>query len=147
MKRSHKHCKENSLTSVLPVEFVRELEIYDYTIEHRSGTKMQHVDALSRIPDPISVASVQNNEIEFQLFATQTRDRRISELKDRLENEPADPFVLSNSVVYRQNSTGALCLYVPSETEQNIIRHIHEKIAHQGINKTYEKIRKKLLVS
>lgn len=64
-----------------------------------------------------------------------------------METEQLDPFQLNNSVLYRLNSSRTPCFYVRIEMEQNIIRHIHEKIGHQGIDKFCETIKKELLVS
>lgn len=111
-----------------------ELEHFNYTIVHRSGSKMMHVDALSRITNN-SVNAIEDTEIEFQLYVTQNRDENISNLKTRLENEPVSQFELINSVVYRKNPNGKSCLYVPAEMENQIIRRIHEKIGHSGVNK------------
>lgn len=122
--------------------WVIELENYDYIVQHRSGSKMMHVDALSRSPVECNVNSVQENEIELQLFATQSRDQKIRDIKTRLETENVDPYQLNNSVLYRLNSSGNPCFCVPAEMEQNIIRHLHEKIGHQGIDKCCETIKK-----
>lgn len=41
-----------------------------------------------------------------------------------------------------KDKTGRLQLFVPKEMEENVIRLIHEKICHLGIDKTYDQIRK-----
>jgi len=48
-----------------------ELENFDYDIEHRDGTKMQHVDALSRISN-ILVLEENTLEQTFQFAKTKT---------------------------------------------------------------------------
>lgn len=58
-----------------------ELENYNYTVQHRSGVRMGHADALSRCN---IVSAVSEEDIDFQLRATQNRDPIISELKSRL---------------------------------------------------------------
>lgn len=48
-----------------------DLQNYDYTLEHRSGTRMQHVDALSRCT---SVMVMESNTFEENLIICQNRD-------------------------------------------------------------------------
>lgn len=116
-----------------------ELENYNYTIEHRKGTNMGHVDALSRCNQIISVVS--EMDLEFQIQAAQSRDSIIVSLRQLLENEPSEQFELREGIVYKKHISGELLLYVPVELENNIIRHIHEKIGHLGISKCVDQIK------
>lgn len=52
-----------------------------------------------------------------------------------------EDYELDNGVVYRTKTEGHRMLYVPTEMENNIIRLIHEKLAHQNVDKCYEKVR------
>lgn len=113
-----------------------ELENYDYTVVHRKGIKMGHVDALSR-----HVALINEEEIDFQLQATQSRDPEIKRLREKLENELVDNFKLENGLVFRQINENRLSLYVPKEMENNVMQLIHEKIGHLGVSKCYDQIR------
>lgn len=53
------------------------MEQYNYTIVHRKGTSMSHVDALSRHH---SVAQVTSDEIDLHLQATKSRDPTILDI-------------------------------------------------------------------
>lgn len=113
-----------------------ELEEYDYDIIHRKGTQMGHVDALSR-----NIALITAEEIDFNLQATQVRDEKITQLKEKLENSSVDPYCLVNGLVYKKTKEDNLLFYVPNEMEYNIIQTTHDKIGHLGINKTYDQVR------
>lgn len=60
-----------------------ELENYNYVIAHRAGTKMSHVDALSRTESDCEniLAAIDSENIDFQLQITQSRDQKIINLK------------------------------------------------------------------
>lgn len=49
------------------------LEDYTYTIEHRSGTRMRHVDALSRHP----IMTIEVDDITARLAKAQENDEKI----------------------------------------------------------------------
>lgn len=68
-----------------------ELQNYDYSVQHRGGANMGHVDALSRSE---VVFAVNEDDLEFQLQATQSRDPDIVKIRDRLEKEPSKLFDL-----------------------------------------------------
>ena len=111
---------------------------------------MGHVDALSRdLPvtvhetDDISSCTftIQEEDMDFYLQATQTRDPVLVKLRTQLETETIDNFDLINGLVYRCITSGLKALYVPEEMEANIIRLIHEKLAHLGCEKCYNQIR------
>lgn len=54
-----------------------ELQEFDYVVEHRNGSRMSHVDCLSRCN---SVFVVEDNTFEFNLALNQNRDANIREL-------------------------------------------------------------------
>lgn len=70
------------------------LEKFDYTIKHRSGDKMAHVDALSRYPiedkenhesSENMVAMIDPTDIDLQLQIFQNPDETIIQLRNSLE--------------------------------------------------------------
>lgn len=117
-----------------------ELENFDYEVEHRSGIRMGHVDALSRNVNQV-VAVVTAEEVDFNLQVTQARDPALKTLKERLTEEVVNHFSLHNGLVYRQQGDGRLLLYVPVEMERNVIQLMHEKFGHMGVNKCAEAIK------
>ena len=63
------------------------------------------------------------------------------QLRASLEKGPVERFEIINGLIYRLHKSGQLAFYVPLEMETNIIRLIHEKLGHLGIEKCYDKIR------
>lgn len=168
LARYHTHLKEipftivtdcNSLKLTLErknmnmriARWAMELQVYDYKLQHRPGTSMRHVDALSRCHQSKKdlhldtacriVAAVDDDETSFNIQATQGRDQEIVALRDRLETSEVPGFALINGIVFKEKDTEQPKLYVPPEMETNVIRLVHEKIAHLGIDKTLEKIK------
>lgn len=94
------------------------LENYNYTIQHRPGTSIAHVDASSRVNQ--TIAFVNEAELDFHLQITQNRDPVIVKLRQELENSEVKDFELSDGLVYRRSSAGHLQLFVPSEMIDNV---------------------------
>ena len=120
-----------------------ELENYHYTIQHRNGKLMSHVDALSRIPNNpnLIVSGISPDDIDFQLQAAQGRDQNILKLREQLGSGVVKNFSLDDGLVYRSASDGKLLFYVPAEMENHIVRNVHEKLCHMGITKTLDQLR------
>lgn len=88
---------------------------------------------------PCKVVSVASQvELNHMIHVTQNRDETIMELRDQLENKEIRGFELKDGFVFRKDKTIRLQLFVPKQMEENVIRMIHEKICHLGIDKTYE---------
>lgn len=104
---------------------------------------MAHVDALSRIEPENSnkvVATIEIEDIDFQLCAAQARDKEISELMSKLENGTVNGYDMVNGVIYRKIND-ALRFFVPKSMEMEVIREIHEKLGHLGVDKSYLKLK------
>ena len=82
------------------------------------------------------------SDLDFNIQATQNRDKNILKLREQLERENVDGYELKDGLVFRVSRDNILQLYVPLEMEDNVIRLIHEKICHLGIDKTYKEIRR-----
>lgn len=120
-----------------------ELENYHYSIQHRNGKFMNHVDALSRIPSNSGqiVSAVSPDDVDFQLQLAQGRDPTILKLREELEKGLVKNFALDDGLVYRCSLDGRLLFYVPSEMEGHVIRKTHEKLCHMGNTKTLDQLR------
>ncbi|GFW77787.1 transposon Tf2-6 polyprotein [Trichonephila clavipes] len=66
------------------------LEEYDYEIAHRSGQRMQHVDALSRYP----VTIITSDTLTARLQRAQQEDENIQNLKSLIGTNNATDFLL-----------------------------------------------------
>ncbi|GFW71841.1 hypothetical protein TNCV_3220171 [Trichonephila clavipes] len=70
-----------------------QLEEFDYEIEHRAGSCMKHVDALSRYP----VMMVCNDTLTSKLKNAQEEDANIQTLKSLLEKQESEEFFERNA--------------------------------------------------
>lgn len=114
--------------------WVLELQSYDYVTEHRPGTRMTHVDGLSRCN---FVGIIEDNSFETNLKIAQNLDENIVELKESLEKSEHKFFEMRNDVVYRK-SGDKLLFYVPMEMEKSILFKYHDELGHMGIEKVFE---------
>jgi len=117
------------------------LEEYDLTVEHRSGTRMKHVDALSRYPvmcinfigvtAKIKETQKENNEIKLIDILNQY-------IVDILKDRKYKDYFIRNRVLYNFKD-GRELLVVPQAMQQEIIKSYHEK-GHFAVKKTEELI-------
>lgn len=112
-----------------------ELQEYDYSIEHRDGRKMTHVDALSRVHNVLMV--VEADSFENALAASQQRDKTIQRLVKMLEERESSVYELVNGLVYRKINQ-KICFYVPLQMERSVIQTHHEALCHVGVEKCYD---------
>lgn len=139
-----------------------EFDKYTFKKRHQPGLTMGHVDALSRChrkraeeemtghveaveeerreEDRCQVTAVDVLSTEFQLQVAQSRDPKLEELRKKLEEGPVDNYVMEDGMIHRRDHDENR-LYVPAEMENNVIRLVHEKLAHQSVDKCYHKIR------
>lgn len=113
------------------------LQGYDYSIEHRPGNRMKHVDALSRCH---SVLILESNTFERVLSIKQDNDLEIRKIRDRLETGDDKFFELRDGLVYRKIGRGKLLFYVPKAMEDNVIRTCHDDLGHVGRDKVVKSI-------
>lgn len=118
--------------------WVLELQDFEYILEHRSGNKMQHVDALSRCSE---ILMIENGELESALAAAQFQDERIRSLVFELEQKDSSKFSLINGLVYRKWKE-EVRFYVPEQMEKQVIQIHHESLCHLGIDKCFEHIKR-----
>ena len=61
------------------------------------------------------------DDIEFQLQVAQERNKNIDAVRTHLENEDIKGYELKDGLVYKNDPTEELALYVPCDMEDNII--------------------------
>ncbi|GFW65620.1 transposon Tf2-9 polyprotein [Trichonephila clavipes] len=98
------------------------LQEFNYTIEHRTGSKMAHVDALSRPPHCMLI----QNSVHLQFLKAQQADDQITTIKTLLETTPHDNYIVKNKLLYK-TVNGTDLLVVPDEMQANIIKTAHER--------------------
>ncbi|GFY34530.1 integrase catalytic domain-containing protein [Trichonephila clavipes] len=86
-------CKKKELITRI-ARWALQLEEFDYEIEHRAGSRMKHVDALSRYP----VMMVCNDTLTSKLKKGQEEDDNIQTLKSLLEKQESEEFFERNGV-------------------------------------------------
>ncbi|GFY68576.1 hypothetical protein TNIN_483831 [Trichonephila inaurata madagascariensis] len=92
------------------------LQDYDYTILHRSGSQMAHVDALSRIQ---VLTNQCTDSIVHRIKESQELDPHILSIKSLLQNGPYDNYCIKNNILYKFID-GAEVLVIPDEMQHHL---------------------------
>ncbi|GFU54706.1 hypothetical protein TNCV_1037531 [Trichonephila clavipes] len=88
---SEDYAKKELITRI--ARWALQLEEFDYEIEHRAGSRMKHVDALSRYP----VMMVCNDTLTSKLKNAQEEDDNIQTFKSLLEKQESEEFFERNA--------------------------------------------------
>lgn len=99
------------------------LQEFDYELEHRSGTCMQHVDALSRYP----VSTVFTVSAQFQ--RAQKENGAIKEIIQKVTKNELPNYSIANHIFYKQEA-GRDLIKLPDKLAENIIRKCHGDNGH-----------------
>lgn len=116
-----------------------ELQNFDYVLEHRSGQRMQHVDALSRCTN---ILVIETNTFEENLVIGQGRDAELNKIREKLEKTEHNLYEMRNGVVYRKKRGGSLLFFVPTDMQKHVIYKYHDEMGHVGTDKVTELILK-----
>jgi len=118
------------------------IEDYDYSIEHKTGTHMRHVDALSRY----SVTTILKGLVIPQITTEnqQKKDNEIRALLEVAKGKPYDNYHVNGGLLYKFQD-GRDLLVIPRALETNVIRTIHEK-GHISAKRTEELIRQEYFI-
>ncbi|KAG7309482.1 hypothetical protein JYU34_005450 [Plutella xylostella] len=129
-----------------------QLQEYNCEIEYRPGSRMTHVDALSRnaIPsddEPQTVFDVCNIETEDWLATMQSIDEDILRIKRILEDPETNNVVdahknykIKNGKLYRIVGD-ELKWVVPRGFRWQLLQKNHDELGHFGVDKTLDKIK------
>ncbi|GFT55038.1 transposon Tf2-8 polyprotein [Trichonephila clavipes] len=105
---SEDYAKKELITRI--ARWALQLEEFDYEIEHRAGSRMKHVDALSRYP----VMMVCNDTLTSKLKKAQEEDDNIQTLKSLLEKQESEEFL--SEMVYSTNAFTKFTWLYPVKT-------------------------------
>lgn len=94
------------------------LQEYDYKVEHRAGSRMRHVDALSRNP----CVAVITNSIHSQLREAQDKDEGLRAIKEILKDKTYKDYWMENDILYKGDQR---LLVVPKVMEKEVIGKAH----------------------
>ncbi|GBO13085.1 Retrovirus-related Pol polyprotein from transposon 297 [Araneus ventricosus] len=125
-----KLCKKDLVTRV--ARWALLLEEFDYVIEHRSGTRMTHVDALSR--SPINIFCISFDNILPRLKSAQDNDNEVKAIKELLRISAYENYCDRNGIFYKFVE-GKELVVVPDSMQTEIIRNAHER-GHTGVKYT-----------
>lgn len=115
------------------------LEEYDYEVEHRKGTGMRHVDALSRYPVVMTI--LEENGCVEKMKLAQNKDERIRVIRELLESKGEyDGYMEKHGLLHKYVGGNEL-LVVPTSMQSEVIRKIHDD-GHFGTKKTEEIVRR-----
>lgn len=123
---------------------------FAFEIFHREGSRMQHVDALSR--NPVSTGEKCESEVIMSitegdwLLSVQLQDPELVKIKEILESGQADDnkdifdkYEMLGNKVYRRTTRGRRWA-VPKERIWQIIKSNHDDLGHFALDKTVERI-------
>lgn len=99
------------------------LEEFSCVVQHRSGSSMKHVDALSRHPVVLNVKA----EVIHQMKRAQQNDENCQLIIKILESgQVFKDFSIRNEILYKFEE-GSNLLVVPKRMQNDIIKDIHER--------------------
>ena len=110
------------------------MQRYDYTFEHRIGSRMSHVDALSR-----QILIIEDNSFDRNLALCQQEDETIAKICKHLEETEDKFYEMRNGSVYRKYD-GRLLFYVPTTLEASKMHKYHNELGHVGVEKLMRSI-------
>lgn len=110
------------------------LEEFNYTIEHRSGSSMRHVDALSRIPVSSCLFTVSEDTLTAKFRKAQREDSDIKRILELEEWGKANGYSVNSGLLFKETDN-ELLLVVPKTMQMQIIRQVHER-GHFSVAKT-----------
>ncbi|GBN87944.1 Transposon Tf2-6 polyprotein [Araneus ventricosus] len=108
------------------------LEEFDYVIDHRSATRMTHVDALSR--SPINISCISFDNILPRLKSAQDNDNEVKAIKELLRISAYENYCDRNGILCKFVE-GKELVVVPDIMQTEIIRNEHER-GHTGVKYT-----------
>ncbi|GFW68412.1 hypothetical protein TNCV_1191111 [Trichonephila clavipes] len=117
-----------------------QLEEFDYEIEHRAGSRMKHVDALSRCP----VMMVCSDTLTSKLKNAQEEDDNIQTLKSLVEKQESEEFFERNGILYKYLN-GRELIVTPKAMQAELIKLIHEN-GHFSVGKTEEIVKQECFI-
>ncbi|GFU40462.1 transposon Ty3-I Gag-Pol polyprotein [Trichonephila clavipes] len=132
------YAKKGLITRI--ARWALQLEEFDYEIEHRAGSRMKHVDALSRYP----VMMVCNDTLTSKLKNAQEEDDNIQTLKSLLEKQESEEFFERNGILYKYLN-GRELVVTPKAMQAELIKLIHEN-GHFSVGKTEEIVKQEFFI-
>ncbi|GFS47832.1 transposon Tf2-6 polyprotein [Trichonephila clavipes] len=135
---SEDYAKKELITRI--ARWALQLEEFDYEIEHRAGSRMKHVGALSRYP----VMMVCNDTLTSKLKKAQKEDDNLQTFKSLLEKQESEEFFERNGILYKYLN-GRELIVTPKAMQAGLIKLIHEN-GHFSVGKTEEIVKQEFFI-
>ncbi|XP_061390803.1 uncharacterized protein LOC133326139 [Musca vetustissima] len=103
------------------------LQEYDFTVEHRPGTQMRHVDALSRHP----IMVIHDDGLIERIKRLQEMDEDLVTIRDILEEKPDYKGYFAKSGILYKIENDCELLVVPKGMQNEIIKRAHELLEQE----------------
>lgn len=102
------------------------LEDFRYSIVHRSGINMRHVDALSRhsLPAAMMIEECERT-IQAKLKRNQLADEELKKIKEQIAKKKTKEYIIVNRLICKE--IGETPVVVPKLMQNSIIRQVHER--------------------
>lgn len=114
------------------------LQEFDYQIEHRTGSKMKHVDALSRVS-----CLMMEDSLRHRIREAQLKDDWIRAVRTILEYGTYEDYYLKSDIMYKDPDKELIV--VPELMEQEIIQIAHRQ-GHFASRKTQDLVEKSFYI-
>lgn len=122
--------------------YIMYMQDFNFTVKHRNGTHMRHVDALSRYA--ILTVSTKD-ELRLRLEKAQQGDEYLKAIMDILETRQYMDYKKIGNVLFKE-SDGQDLLVVPRMMEKEVIKEVHDQ-GHFGVSKTSHQIKQLYFIS
>lgn len=116
------------------------MEEFEYSIEHRPGKSIRHVDALSRNLPCVMMICENDESITTRLSRAQREDEQLKPIIAILKYGAYNDFELLNNVLHKKHKDDLL-LVVPKAMQREIIKKTHDK-GHFSIRKVQQLLKK-----
>lgn len=118
------------------------IQDFDLEIEYRPGKRMQHVDALSRNPTPLSVLMIDNSD---WLMTLQMQDENIQSILSQLRDPGVSSDIRANyvekdGILFRKTLVGERFV-IPKLAKYGLLQKLHDQIGHPGFEKCENSIK------
>lgn len=117
------------------------LEEFDYTIEHRAGTRIPHADALSRHP---TVLYGLVDGLVARVKRAQQADEGLCAIMEHLQSKPYKDYTLQNGILFKF-CDGQDLLVVPRLMQHEVVKNAHEK-GHYAALRTEEEVKREFYI-
>jgi len=120
-----------------PLQWSLKLSELDFTVEHRAGSKIPHVDALSR---HVGTVIHEDNLDRSNILHEQAEHAFCVKQKPGIYSSRGEFFLNDEGAMYRRQTDNKHELVVPKTIIHHIIKVNHDPVyvAHPGVKRTYD---------